>query len=31
MITERLQEASTIQTHIGAWVMRQHQGEAVHR
>jgi hypothetical protein len=27
MITERLQEASTIQTHIGAWVMRQHQGE----
>ena len=28
LVTQRLQEASTIQRHIGAWVVRRQEGEA---
>lgn len=27
LVTQKLQEATTIQTHIGAWVMRRHEHE----
>ena len=27
LVTQKLQEASTIRAHIGAWVVRRHAGE----